>query len=225
MGMTCRSVERRINDYVDGRLRGAELTRLEAHLSGCGECELRIDEVRSVRSSLRALPGVEVPPQLRVRLRVQASQERQVMIETNGSRLLHLWNNWKFRFQEMMRPLTIPATGGFFSSLALFAAFALTISTTTRVVTYDVPIVYADHIDANLVPMQLSSMVIVTLNTDGNGRITDYAFREGSESFVGDTSRLQSNNISLPDIPGVMSIAQPVSSAISISFKPIVFLP
>ncbi len=225
MGMTCRSIERRINEYVDGRLRGGELTRFEAHLSGCGECELRIDEVRSVRSSLRALPPAELPPDLRVRLRVQASQERQVMVETNGSRLLHVWNAWKFRFQEMMRPLTIPATGGFFSSLALFAAFALTISTTTRVVAYDVPIMYGEHSDANLVPMQLSSLVVVTLSTDGNGRITDYAFSEGSKSFVGDASRLQSNNISLPNIPGVMSIAQPVSSAISISFKPIVFLP
>ena len=225
MGMTCRSVNRRINDYVDGRLRGGELTRFEAHLSGCGECELRIDEVRSVRSSLRGLPPSVMPADLRVRLRVRASQERQVMIETNGSHLLRAWNAWKFRLNQMMRPLTIPATGGFFSSVALFAAFALTISTTTRVVAYDVPVVYADHVDANLVPVELSSLVVVTLSTDGNGRITDYGFREGSKSFVGDATRLQANNISLPDIPSVMSIAQPVSSDIRISFKPIVFRP
>ena len=66
--------------------------------------------------------------------------------------------------------------------------------------------------------------VIVTLSTDGLGRITDYAFREGSKSVVGDPSRLQSNNISLPDIPSVMT-AQPMSSDIRISFIPIVFRP
>jgi hypothetical protein len=93
------------------------------------------------------------------------------------------------------------------------------------VVAYDVPVGYADHEDANLVPVELSSLVIVTLSTDGHGRITDYAFREGSRSFVGDAARLQANNISLPDIPSVMSIAQPVSSDIRISFKPIVFRP
>jgi hypothetical protein len=225
MGMTCWSIERRVNDYVDGRLRGGELNRFESHLSECGECELRIDEVRSVRSSLRGLPATEMPADLRVRLRVRASQERLVLLETNGSRWLRIWNVWKFRLNEMMRPFTIPATGGFVSALALFGVFALTISTTTRVVAYDVPIAYTDHIDATLVPMDLQQLVVVTLSTDGNGRITDYAFREGSRSVIGDTALLQSNNISLPNIPSVMRIAQPISSDIRISFKPIVFRP
>jgi hypothetical protein len=225
MGVTCRSVIRRINDYIDGRLRGSELTRFEAHLSECGECELRIDEVRSVRSSLRSLPASEMPDDLRVRLRVRASQERMVLIETNGSRWLRFWNVWKFRLNEMMRPLTIPATGGFLSAVALFGMFAFTIGTSARAVAYDIPVIYDDHIDATLVPIELRSLVVVTLSTDGHGRITDYTFREGSHSVIGDTARLQSNNISLPDLPGVMRFAQPVSSDISISFKPIVFRP
>ena len=225
MGMTCWSVKRRMNDYVDGRLRGGELTRFESHLSECGECELRIDEVRSVRSSLRSLPASQMPADLRVRLRVRASQERVVLLETNGSRILRFWNTWKFRLDEMMRPITIPVTGGFVSSVALFAAFALTFSTTTRVVAYDVPVVYASNLSANLVPMELQSPSVVTISTDGSGRITDYTYSEGSKSVVGQTSRLQSNNISLPDIPNVMTIAQPVSSDIRITFTPLVFRP
>jgi hypothetical protein len=225
MGMTCRGVIRRINDYVDGRLRGGELTRFEAHLSECGQCELRIDEVRSVRSSLRSLPPSEMPADLRVRLRVYASQERAVLLETNGSRWLRFWHVWKFRLNEMMRPLTIPATGGFLSALALFGMFAFTIGTSTRGVAYDVPLAYDDHIDATLVPMELRSLVVVTFSTDGSGRITDYMFREGSHSVIGDTAHLQSSGICLPDLPGVMRLAQPVSSDISISFKPIVFRP
>jgi hypothetical protein len=225
MGMTCWSVKRRITDYVDGRLRGSELTRLEAHLSACGDCGLRVDEVRSVRSSLRALPVTEMPADLALRLRVRASQERIVQLETNGSSFLRVWNIWKFRLNQMMRPLTIPATGGFFSSVALFATFALTISTTTRVVVaYDIPVVYQNRTDATLVPMELrSAVVVVTFSTDGNGRITDYAFREGSKSVVGDTARLQSNIISLPNLPSVMKVAQPISSDISIYFTPLVF--
>lgn len=224
MGNTCWSVKRRIVDYVDGRLRGGELTRFEGHLSECRECELRINEVRSVRSSLRGLPLAEIPADLRVRLRVRASQERVVLLQTNGSRLLRAWNVWKFRLNEMMRPLTIPATGGFVSAIALFGMFALTISTTTRIVAEDVPVqLFGDHINANLVPMELrSSEVVVTFSTDGAGRITDYAYRVGSKSVIGDTARLQSNNISLPEIPSVMT-AQPISSDISISFTPIVF--
>lgn len=223
MGMTCWSAKRRITDYVDGRLRGSELTRVESHLSACGECQLRINEVRSLRSTLRTLPPAEMPADLRVRLRVKASQERSVLLQTNGSRWLRFWNIWKFRLNELMRPLTIPATGGFISAIALFGVFALTFSTTTRIVAEDVPVVYADHINANLVPMELrSSEVVVTFSTDGSGRITDYAFREGSKSVIGDTGRLQSNNISLPNIPSVLT-AQPISSDIRISFTPLLF--
>lgn len=225
MGMTCWSVKRRITDYVDGRLRGGELTRLEAHLSECGECELRIDEVRSVRAGLRSLPVTDMPSDLRLRLRVRASQERVVLIETNGSRLLRFWNAWKFRLNDMMRPITIPATGGFVSAVALFGAFALTFSTTTRIVSYDVPVVYADSGSANLVPMELRSSAVVTFSTDGSGRITDYAYSEGSESVVGQTSRLQSNNISLPHIPNVTARAHPFGSDIRITFNPLVFRP
>jgi hypothetical protein len=198
---------------------------METHLSECRECEIRMGEMRSVRSSLRGLPQAELPADLHVRLRVNASRERQVLLETNGSRWLRFWNVWKFRLNEMTRPFTIPATGGVVSALALFGVFAFTFSTTTHAVTYEVPVLYADHFDANLVPMQLSSLVVVTFSTDGNGRITDYAFREGSKSVVGDMAHLQSNNISLPDIPGVMTFAQPISSDIRISFKPIVFRP
>jgi hypothetical protein len=223
--MTCWSVKRRINDYVDGRLRGSELSGLEAHLSECGECEIRIDEHRSVRSCLTNLPKREVPADLRVRLRVRASQERKALLETGTSRLLRAWSNWKFRVNEWMRPLTIPATGGLLSSFVLFGALAITISTSTRGVAYDVPVTYQSHIDANLVPTELRCSVVVTLSTDGNGRITDYAYRSGSRSVVGDTGRLQPNLISLPDLPSVMGVAQPISSDIRISFTPIVFRP
>lgn len=223
--MTCWSVQRRTHDYVDGRLRGSELNRVERHLSGCEDCRIRTNEVHSVRSSLRRLPTAEIPQDLRLRLRVMASQERVELLETNGSRLLRFWRVWKFRLNEMMRPLTIPATGGFLSALALFGVFAFTVGTTTRAVGYDVPvIIWADHIDANLVPMELRSLVVVTFSTDGNGRITDFAFRDDSRSVVGNTGSLQSNNISLPDIPGLIT-AHSMSSDVSISFKPIVFRP
>jgi hypothetical protein len=92
-------------------------------------------------------------------------------------------------------------------------------------VSYEVPVFYADRADANLVPLELRSSVVLTLSLDGNGRITDYAVRDGSASFVGDAARLQNTNISLPEFPSVLAVQQPVSSDISISFIPIVFRP
>lgn len=221
--MNCGSVNRRGMDYVDGRLRQSEHARVEAHLLECKECESRIREVHSMRSALRRLPEPKVPGDLRTRLRISASLERQFLLETDGSRLRRAWNNWKFRMNQLMRPLTIPATGGLLSSLILFGVLAFTIGTTTRGVTYEVPVLYANRADPNLVPVELRSSVVLTLSLDGNGRITDYAVRDGSGSFVGDPTRLQGDNIPLPEFPGVLAMTQPTTRDISISFIPIVF--
>jgi len=218
--MICWSAKRRSTDYVDGRLRGSERSRVAAHLAECDSCSQRIEDLASVRSTLRDLPEPVAPAPLRTELLVIASRERNLL---RSSALQRLWNGWKSRLNEMMRPLTIPATGGVLSSLFLFAVLALTISTTTRAVTYEVPVLYADKMDANLVPVELRSSVVLTLTLDGKGRITDYAVRDGSDSFVGDPSRLQYNNIALPEFRTVLAMTQPVSRDISISFTPLVF--
>ena len=221
--MTCWSIQRRSMDYVDGRLRKSELTRMETHLAECQECSSQIHEIRDVRAALHELRPVKAPANLRLRLQVGASRERKALFETNGSRLLQIWNYWAFRLDELMRPITIPATGGLFSSLILFGALAFTIGTTTRGVTYEVPVMYAERGDANLVPVELRSSVVLTLSVDGNGRIVDYAVRDKAGSFTGDATRLQYNNISVPEIPNALRLAMPTSSDIRISFTPIIF--
>ena len=223
--MTCWSVHRRTTAYVDGRLRGSELARVESHLRRCTKCELRLHDLGAVRSSLQELPKVKAPRSLRTRLRVLASQERKLILEADGSRVLLLWNDWKFRMDQLMRPLTIPATGGFCSALLLFGALAFTIGNTTRGLAYEVPLIYSsNHIDANLVPVELRSSIVLNMSLDGNGRITDYAFRNDSHSVQGDPTTLQHQNIQVPDIPSVMTVAQPVSSDIQISVTPMDFI-
>jgi len=222
--MTCWSVNRRTTAYVDGRLRGPELARVEAHLRACSKCEMRLHDLSAVRSSLRELPKAKSPMTLRTRLHILASQERKLILEADGSRLILLWNDWKFRMQQLMRPLTIPATGGFCSAVLLFGALAFTIGNTTRGLAYEVPLIYSsNHIDANLVPVELRSSIVLNMSLDGNGRITDYAFRNDSRSVQGDPASLQHHNIDVPDIPSVMTLAQPVSSDIQISVTPMDF--
>lgn len=223
--MICWIAERRTADYVDGRLRGVDRSRLELHLNHCPSCSLRVEQMRSVRSALGDLPSPVAPPELKTALSVSASHARQAIIERQGSRLKRMWNEWRFQLDQVMRPLTIPATGGLLSSLILFGALAFTIETTSRIVNYEVPVMYANHADANLVPLQLQSSVMLTLSLNSNGRITDYTVREGSASFVGDPTRLQSNNISLPKFPSVLALAQPINGDVSILFRPIVFRP
>ncbi len=184
---------------------------------------MELDQEVMIRKDACKLPQVQPPSQLKMALRVMASRERQIVVETRGSRWQRFWSVWKFRLSELMTPFTIPATGGFVSSIFLFAALALTISHTTQIVSYEVPVMYADRFGANLVPVELRSSVIVTLSLDGNGRITDYGWHDGSDSFVGDPTRLQAQNIPMPEFPSVLAMAQPISSDISIRFIPLVF--
>jgi anti-sigma factor RsiW len=208
---------------VDGRLRKGELSRVEAHVAECRECAQQVQEIHDIRATLHQLRPVKAPSELRLRLQVEASRERKALMETNGSRFLRLWNYWAFRLDELMRPITIPATGGLFSSIVLFGALAFTIGTTTRGVTYEVPVMYAERGDANLVPVELQSSVVLTLSVNGNGRIIDYAVLDNAGSFSGDASKLQYNNISVPEIPNALRLAMPTSSDIRISFTPIIF--
>jgi hypothetical protein len=215
--MNCRSVKR-------GQDSG-EFPLFEAHPLECESCEPEASDLRAVRFALQRLPQARSPVGLRTRLRVTASQERRLLLESDGSRFLRLWRRWKFRLSEMMRPFTIPATGGLASSLVLFTALAFTILTSTTGVAYDVPVLGAGGgANANLVPVELRSAVVLSLSLDWNGRITGYVVRDGSGAFVGNTNRLRSNNnISLPEIPSVLAMAQPVSSDIRISLTPITY--
>jgi hypothetical protein len=220
--MTCFSAKRQSTVYVDGRLRDSERSRIAAHLSKCDRCASHFEQIASLRSAARELPQAVAPARLTTVLRVMASRERQIVDQNRGSQFRAFWSRWMFRIDDMIRPLTIPATGGLLSSFILFGALAFTIGTATRSVNYDVPLLYTDNEDANLVPLQLGSgAVVLTITTDSNGRIRDYAVRDGSDSFTGDTTRLHSNNIVLPQFPSVLALAHPISGDIRISFTPL----
>jgi hypothetical protein len=199
--------------------------RVERHLRACDACSWRAEQLAALRQSLARLRPARLPADLSTRLRISASRERQIVTENNGSRWRAAWSRWKFRGDEFMRPLTIPATGGLLSSLVLFGALAFTISSSTRPATFDIPVVGTTHIDTTLVPVELRSSVVLTISLDSDGHIADYAVRDGSSSFIGDSARTQGDSILVPDFPSVFASAQPVTRDIRISFTPIVFRP
>jgi predicted anti-sigma-YlaC factor YlaD len=217
--MTCFSAKRRSGAYVDRRLSADERSRVDRHLRECDECAGHFDRLGSVRSALQQLPIPLAPASLKTRLRIIASWERSYSLE---SRLQKLWERWKFRIDEFMRPITIPATGGLLSSIALFATLALSIGQTVRAVTYEVPL-GSDVRAANLLQVDMSSAVVLTMSLDGSGRIRDYDVRGSADSYTGDPAMLVSNNISLPHIPGVLELTHPISGAVRISLTPLVF--
>ncbi len=221
--MKCISTRRQSTAYVDGRLREREHSRIAAHLRECDLCASHIDQLRSLQAGLRRLPQPVAPANLTTRLRVTASREKEIIRETQGSRLLYAWNKWKFRVDELMRPLTIPATGGILSSVLLFATLALTITTSKVGVAYDVPVLYTEQMGANLVPISVNAGVVLNISFDGKGRIQDYVVHDGTGSFTGDAGRLVYNNIAMPEFPSVLQIAHPITGDIRITLTPLLF--
>lgn len=53
-----------ISPYLDGELHGSELARLHQHLAACGQCSAELERIQQVRSAVRSLPVLELPPGL-----------------------------------------------------------------------------------------------------------------------------------------------------------------
>lgn len=53
-----------ISPYLDGELHGVELSRLHQHLAACGKCSAELERIQQVRSAVRSLPVLQLPPGL-----------------------------------------------------------------------------------------------------------------------------------------------------------------
>ena len=219
--MTCFGAKRHSTAYLDGRLDAIKRSQVKAHVLSCESCSSHFEQIGAVKGALNNVPRPFAPAQLRTQLRVIASRERQLIELNGGSRLLAAWDRWRFRMDQMMRPITIPATGGLLSSLILFGTLAFTIGTTTRVVSYEIPIAYQNEAEANQLPFELrTAKVILNMSFDASGHLQDYAFADGSAI---DSGRLQYTNVMMPQFPSVLALAHPTSGDIRISFTPLAF--
>lgn len=219
--MTCFGAQRHSTAYLDGRLDAIKRSQVAAHVLSCDSCSSYFEEIGAVRGALSNFPRPLAPARLRTELRVLASRERQLIELNGGSRLRAAWDRWRFRMDQMMRPLTIPATGGLLSSLILFGTLAFTIGTTTRVVSYEVPVAYQSEGEANQLPFELrTAKVILNMSFDRTGHLQDYAFADGAAV---DTGHLQYTNVMMPQFPSVLALAHPTSGDIRISFTPLAF--
>jgi hypothetical protein len=107
----------------------------------------------------------------------------------------------------------------------LFATFFFTNTTTTPLVGNFVRVAFSTHNHATLIPVELRShAVFLNMSIDSNGRIGDYAVSDPDCKFSADLAA-QQTNISMPSIPTVFAVAQPISGDIQIKFLPLAFRP
>ncbi len=106
----CLEIRNHFSDYLDDQCLPEARKSIRYHLSFCDVCEQRLEQLQSVREELRALPRQHVPPDLALRLRIQASQK------ASPAPISARW----LRLENILKPLLIPATGGVLTAIICF---------------------------------------------------------------------------------------------------------
>lgn len=112
--MNCQEAARHLPGYLDGGIEADTQRYLRDHLESCYACRRESDQYRLMSRALANLEPVEVPADLALKIRIQASKAPwQVTMHRLRSRVSLLFGN-------ILAPLAIPATGGVLTALCVF---------------------------------------------------------------------------------------------------------
>jgi Putative zinc-finger len=142
--MKCSTVQTKLAGYIDDAItsaaRASERVQVREHLEGCAGCREELERFRKLAVLLSRVPRTMPPADLAVRIRVAAAQATAT--QDLPSRMKHLRDRAEILLENVFRPLTVPATGGFVSAILVFVVVLQLIvpGITVRAVQNDVPL-------------------------------------------------------------------------------------
>jgi hypothetical protein len=142
--MKCNTVQTKLAGYLDDAVTGAALVEervhIREHLEACSYCREELQRYRKLSMLLSRVPRNLPPADLAVRIRVAAAQAAPV--QDIPSRMRRIRDRAELLLDNVFRPLSLPATGGFFSAILVFAVVLQLIvpGITVRAVPNDVPL-------------------------------------------------------------------------------------
>jgi anti-sigma factor RsiW len=113
--MTCREVGRHLAGYLDGAMSAQRHAVVHEHLTGCSSCRADLQAYSRLARVLADAIPVAPPSDLATRIRVQASRAQ---FQAAPRRL---WTRVSVFFDNILRPLAVPATGGLLTAAFAFA--------------------------------------------------------------------------------------------------------
>jgi putative zinc finger protein len=120
--MNCNAVRSKLPGYLDDGLTGSarvsERVKVREHLDGCANCREELQRFRKLGVLLSSLPKHLPPADLAVRIRVAAAK-RQASAGWRA-RAVRVRNRVEILLDNVFRPITVPATGGFVSAILVF---------------------------------------------------------------------------------------------------------
>lgn len=112
--MNCQEAARHLPGYLDGAIEAETQYHLREHLESCHACRRESDQYRLMSRALAYLEPVEVPADLALKIRIEASKAPwRVMMH-------RLRTRFSLVFGNILAPLAIPATGGVLTALCVF---------------------------------------------------------------------------------------------------------
>lgn len=175
--LNCNFVRSALWEYTAGALGDAERETMNTHLHTCRECDLHRAEVRSLRTGLKSLPEKTVSSMLSTRLKVIASRERSrfLLRRDLAARLGELRANAKLLFDNLLRPLALPAVGGVLSS---FFCIGMIVDTLQFHPEWqpDIPVgLFTQVTIEGMSPFSMNGPdVTMQLTVDPNGAVSDF---------------------------------------------------
>jgi hypothetical protein len=142
--MKCTAVRANLAGYMDDAITGAAEVRdriqVRKHLDACASCREELERFRKLSALLSRVPRSLPPADLATRIRVAAAQS------PDRENAPSVWSRVRDRAEILLdnvfRPITLPATGGFASAILVFVVVLQLIvpGITVRAVQNDVPL-------------------------------------------------------------------------------------
>jgi hypothetical protein len=198
--MKCTTVRTKLAGYLDDALTGttstAERVKIGEHLNGCNACRAELETYRKLSVLLSRVPKDAPPADLAVRIKVAAAQAQPSRDWASFVRAVR--DRGEILLDNVFRPLTVPATGGVFSAIVIFALVLQLMmpGTTVRATSNDVPLNIlrpAELVSLSEYPqswatdqhepeLSLPEGVQVYVTVDARGQMIDYEILSGPAS-------------------------------------------
>ncbi|GAC1619291.1 MAG: hypothetical protein PVS2B2_12490 [Candidatus Acidiferrum sp.] len=198
--MKCTTVRTKLASYMDDAVTGSARVRervlVREHLEACDPCRAELQQYRKLSALLSQLPKALPPADLAVRIKVAAAQS--LPNRDWSSRWRAIRDRAEILFDNVFRPLTVPATGGFFSAILVFAVVLqmLAPGASLQAIQNDVPtnllrpaevISLSEYPEAwaseqHDVDLSLPHGLLVDVTVDAQGTMLDYQILAGPTS-------------------------------------------
>lgn len=123
---SCSSIRIRFTEYLDSRLTGREMQRVDIHLKSCSHCTEAFEAEQRMIRALAALGPVagatREPQDMLLRIRVAISQERA---QRDRNRLAGRLTSWQLIWRNSFGPFLLQLSAGFASAVLLLGTVGL----------------------------------------------------------------------------------------------------